>query len=169
MEKAKGSIHTLSFAYDKQNRLVRVSDGLGAAVRYQYDGLNRRIQETRLLAEGLPQIIHYRYDPAGRLIEVEQSADPEGCGERFASVRYEYDRNGNLTRILLPAGGEVLREYDAANRLTAEVHREAASGIDNRTEFGYDAAGNLVEITDSQGRKTRIAYDLMNQIGRAHV
>ena len=162
-ESAKGSIHTLSFAYDKQNRLVRVSDGLGAVVRYQYDGLNRRIQETRLLAEGLPQIIHYRYDPAGRLIEVEQSADPEGCGERFASTRYEYDRNGNLTRILLPAGGEVLREYDAANRLTAEIHREAASGIDNRTEFGYDAAGNLVEITDSQGRKTRIAYDLMNR------
>ena len=57
----------------------------------------------------------------------------------------------------------MLREYDAANRLTAEVHREAASGIDNRTEFGYDAAGNLVEITDSQGRKTRIAYDLMNR------
>ena len=131
MEKAKGSIHTLSFAYDKQNRLVRVSDGLGAAVRYQYDGLNRRIQETRLLAEGLPQIIHYRYDQAGRLIEVEQSADPEGYGERFASTRYEYDRNGNLTRILPPAGGEVLREYgvtavrgprNVPNRLHWKIH-----------------------------------------------
>ena len=68
-----------------------------------------------------------------------------------------------MTHILLPAGGEILREYGAANRLTAETHREEASGIHNRTEFGYDAAGNLTEITDNQGRKTRIAYDLLNR------
>lgn len=44
-----------------------------------------------------------------------------------------------------------------------EIHREECSGIDNRTQFGYDAAGNLTEITDNQGRKTRIAYDLLNR------
>ena len=162
-ESAKGSIHTLTFDYDKQNRLVRVSDGLGAVVRYEYDGLNRRTRETRVLSEGLTQRLDYNYDPAGRLIEVEQSADQEGCGSNFVSTRYEYDRNGNVTHILLPAGGEILREYDAANRLTAETHREEASGIHNRTEFGYDAAGNLTEITDNQGHKTRIAYDLLNR------
>ena len=162
-ESARGSIHTLTFGYDKQNRLVRVSDGLGAVVRYEYDSLNRRTRETRLLSEGLTQRVDYHYDPAGRLIEVEQSADQEGCGSQFASTRYEYDRNGNITRIQLPTGGEILREYDAANRLTAERHREEASGIDNRTQFGYDAAGNLVEITDNLGRKTRIAYDLLNR------
>ena len=162
-ESAKGSIHTLTFGYDKQNRLVRVSDGLGAVVRYEYDSLNRRTRETRLLSEGLTQRVDYHYDPAGRLIEVEQSADQEGCGSQFASTRYEYDRNGNITRIQLPAGGEILREYDAANRLIAETHREERSGIDNRTQFGYDAAGNLTEITDNQGLKTRIAYDLLNR------
>ena len=162
-ESARGSIHTLTFGYDKQNRLVRVSDGLGAVVRYEYDSLNRRTRETRLLSEGLTQRVDYHYDPAGRLIEVEQSADQEGCGSQFASTRYEYDRNGNIIRIQLPAGGELLREYDAANRLIAETHREERSGIDNRTQFGYDAAGNLTEITDNQGRKTRIAYDLLNR------
>ena len=162
-ESARGSIHTLTFGYDKQNRLVRVSDGLGAVVRYEYDSLNRRTRETRLLSEGLTQRVDYHYDPAGRLIEVEQSADQEGCGSQFASTRYEYDRNGNIIRIQLPAGGEILREYDAANRLIAETHREERSGIDNRTQFGYDAAGNLTEITDNQGRKTRIAYDLLNR------
>ena len=162
-EGARGSIHTLTFGYDKQNRLVRVSDGLGAVVRYEYDSLNRRTRETRLLSEGLTQRVDYHYDPAGRLIEVEQSADQEGCGSQFASTRYEYDRNGNIIRIQLRAGGEILREYDAANRLIAETHREERSGIDNRTQFGYDAAGNLTEITDNQGLKTRIAYDLLNR------
>ncbi|OUP07850.1 hypothetical protein B5F35_13930, partial [Anaeromassilibacillus sp. An200] len=162
-ESARGSIHTLTFGYDKQNRLVRVSDGLGAVVLYEYDGLNQRTRETRLLSKDLTQRLDYRYDAAGRLVETRQSADPNGCGSHFVSTRYEYDRNGNMTRILLPEGGEILREYDAANRLTAEIHRETASGIDNRTEFGYDAAGNLTEITDNQGRKTRIAYDLLNR------
>ena len=70
---------------------MRVSDGLGAVVRYEYDSLNRRTRETRLLSEGLTQRVDYHYDPAGRLIEVEQSADQEGCGSQFASTRYEYD------------------------------------------------------------------------------
>ena len=86
---------------------MRVSDGLGAVVRYEYDSLNRRTRETRLLSEGLTQRVDYHYDPAGRLIEVEQSADQEGCGSQFASTRYEYDRNGNIIRIQLPAGGEL--------------------------------------------------------------
>ena len=43
-----------------------------------------------------------------------------------------------MTWIQLSAGGEILREYDATNRLTAETHREEDSGIDNRTEFSCD-------------------------------
>lgn len=162
-DSADGSIHTLTFGYDKQNRLVRVSDGLGAVIQYAYNCLNQRTKETRLLSEGLTQVIHYHYDAAGRLVEVSQTADKAGCGQGFVSTKYEYDRNGNITRILLPADGEILREYDAADRLVAETHREKASGIQNRTQFSYDAAGNLIEITDNQGRKTRIAYDLMNR------
>ena len=162
-DSADGSIHTLTFGYDKQNRLVRVSDGLGAVIQYAYNCLNQRTKETRLLSEGLTQVIHYHYDAAGRLVEVSQTADKAGCGQGFVSTKYEHDRNGNITRILLPAGGEILREYDAADRLIAETHKEKASGIQNRTQFSYDAAGNLIEIADNQGRKTRIAYDLMNR------
>ena len=49
------------------------------------------------------------------------------------------------------------------NRLIAETHIDKASGIYNRTEFAYDKAGNLVEITDNQGRKTQVEYDLLNR------
>lgn len=37
------------------------------------------------------------------------------------------------------------------DRLIAETHIDKAAGIHNRTEFAYDKAGNLVEITDNQG------------------
>lgn len=49
------------------------------------------------------------------------------------------------------------------DRLIAETHIDKAAGIHNRTEFAYDKAGNLVEITDNQGRRTQVEYDLLNQ------
>jgi len=162
-DSVEGSSHTISFIYDKQNRLIQVSDELGASMQYTYDSLNQCTSETRLLSEGLTQVIRSVYDAAGRLVEVSQTADEEGCGTGVSYTRYTYDGNGNLTGISLPAGGKVIREYDAANRLIAETHRDKAGGIENRTEFIYDKAGNLLEVTDNQGRKTYLAYDLLNR------
>ena len=97
------------------------------------------------------------------MVEHSRSIDREDGGWGFATTTYSYDKSGNLTRIQMPTGGEILREYDAVDRLVAETHREKASGIHNRTRFSYDKAGNLVEITDNQGRRTLIEYDLLNR------
>lgn len=66
-----------------------------------------------------------------------------------------------MPRIRLPEGGEVLQEYDAADRLIAETHVDKKGGIHNRTELDYDKAGNLICIIDNQGNKTNIEYDLL--------
>ena len=87
---------------------------------------------------------------------------PDGS-RGFAVSRYDYDKNGNVIKIQTPTGGQVLREYDAVDRLIAETHIDKTAGIHNRTEFAYDKAGNLVEITDNQGRRTRVEYDLLNR------
>ena len=47
-----------------------------------------------------------------------------------------------------------------------ETHVDKAAGIHNRTKFAYDKAGNLVEITDKQGHKTKIEYDEMDRLVR---
>ena len=44
-----------------------------------------------------------------------------------------------------------------------ERHLDKAGGIHKETRFSYDRAGNLVGITDNQGRETRIQYDLLNR------
>jgi RHS repeat-associated protein len=160
---AAGPVLCIFFTYDKDDRLVRVSDSTGAAVEYAYDSLNRRTKEKRRLSDGLYQVFHWKYDAAGRMVEHSRSIDREDGGWGFAATTYSYDKSGNLTRIQTPTGGEILREYDAADRLVAETHREKASGIHNRTRFSYDKAGNLVEITDNQGRRTAIEYDLLNR------
>lgn len=162
-ESAAGPVLSIFFAYDKNNRLVKVSDSTGAAVEYGYNSINQRVREKRRLRDGLYQIFLWKYDAAGRMVEQSSSIDRADGSQGFATTTYSYDKSGNITRILLPAGGEILREYDAADRLIAETHREKASGIHNRTLFAYDKAGNLVEITDNQGRQTVIEYDLLNR------
>lgn len=162
-ESAAGPVLSIFFAYDRDDRLVRVSDSTGAAVEYGYDSLNQRTKEKRRLSDGLYQVFHWKYDAAGRMVEQSSSIDREDGSRGFATTVYTYDKSGNIIRIQTPTGGEILREYDAADRLVSETHREKASGIQNRTLFSYDKAGNLVEITDNQGRRTVIEYDLLNR------
>ncbi len=162
-ESESGVVHTIDYTYDEDDRLIGVSDCTGAVLEYHYDANNRRIFEKRRISGTVEQIFRYLYDAGGRLIELNRTADKEGCGRQSVSVRYEYDKNGNNTKTILPTGAQILREYDAADRLVLERHVDKTCGIDNTTQFSYDKAGNLISIIDNQGRSTQIAYDLMNR------
>ena len=163
--------HTLNMSEEKMetykndafHRRISRADCTGAVLEYHYDANNRRIFEKRRISGTVEQIFRYLYDAGGRLIELNRTADKEGCGRQSVSVRYEYDKNGNNTKTILPTGAQILREYDAADRLVLERHVDKTCGIDNTTQFSYDKAGNLISIIDNQGRSTQITYDLMNR------
>ena len=162
-ESAEGAIHVLSFGYDKDNRRICVSDNTGASIQYQYNCKNQCTREERKLSDTQTQTIVYDYDKAGRLIKEAVSTKENDGRIEYAVTRYAYDKTGNCTRIRLPEGGEVLREYNAADRLVAETHIDKKGGIHNHTGLTYDKAGNLICITDNQGNKTKIEYDLLNR------
>lgn len=160
---ASGVVQTIFYRYDADGRLIRAQDDAGALLEFGYDALDRRILERRRINDKADQTFRYVYDAAGRLAEVIRTADRNGCGRDRVSVKYEYDRNGNNTRTVLASGGEVLREYDAADRLILERHVDQKGGIDNTTRFSYDRSGNLVCITDNRDRKTWMEYDRMGR------
>ena len=68
-DSAEGAVHTLSFAYDRDNRRIQVSDNTGASVQYQYNCKNQCIREERKLSDTQIQTVIYEYDKAGRLIK----------------------------------------------------------------------------------------------------
>ena len=159
-ESVDGAMHVLSFACDRDNRRIRVSDNTGRQC-----STSTTVRTSAPARRGSFQIqtVIYEFDKAGRLIKQAVSTRKKDGRLEFAATRYEYDRTGNCTRIRLPEGGEVLREYDMADRLVSETHVDKKGGINNRTEIGYDRAGNVTCITDNQGNQTQMEYDLLNR------
>ncbi|HML32131.1 DUF6531 domain-containing protein [Sporomusa sphaeroides] len=158
-----GRVLSIYFAYDKQNRLKEVRDNTGAVIEYGCNCLNQRIYEKRKINDNTCQILRYHYDAAGRLVETEQRADREGSGDFTAPTTYELDKTGNVIKITTPAGYVIERKYDDADRLIAEIHIDKGNGIENKIQFTYDKAGNIVKIKDSSGAEEIYEYDLMNR------
>jgi YD repeat-containing protein len=160
---ASGRVLSLRFAYDKQNRLTEVTDNTGAVIEYGYNCLNQKIYEKRKINDTASQILRYYYDAAGRLVEIEQRADREGSGDFTAQTKYQLDKTGNAIQITTPAGYIIERQYDDADRLIVEIHKDKENGIENKIEFTYDKAGNIVKIKDNSGAEETYEYDLLNR------
>ncbi|SDL50114.1 RHS repeat-associated core domain-containing protein [Dendrosporobacter quercicolus] len=160
---ASGRVLSLRLSYDRQNRLKKVSDNTGAVIEYGYNCLNQRTFEKRKINDSACQSLRYRYDAAGRLTEIEQRADRAGSGDFTARTCYELDKTGNVVKIITPAGYSIERQYDAADRLIAETHKDNQNGIQNKTEITYDKAGNIIKIRDVKGVEEHYEYDLLNR------
>ena len=79
-----------------------------------------------------------------------------------------YDAAGRPTGVLDPAGRHTVYDYDPAGLLEAAIfnHQDGTRGPspdeDVRTDYSYDASGNLTQITNALGQSTVIEYDERN-------
>ncbi len=169
-ESAVGKVLVLYKEYDKSSRLVRVSDSLGGEISYGYDELGQKIWEKKKISGETFLLTRYVYEMPERISRMEEfSVTKEGKAEKLAITQYTYDKTGNLIKITTPKGNEILREYDKANRLVAETHREKKGEICNTLRLSYDAADNLIREENYRGEETQpyvvteYQYDLLNR------
>ncbi|BCJ95516.1 hypothetical protein acsn021_30850 [Anaerocolumna cellulosilytica] len=164
--------HSIYFEYDKRNRLVRVSDSLGAAMEYAYDSLNNRTMEKARINENTYKLTWFVYDKAGRLSQVKAAVDFKDTVEKdnpymekaFCITKFNYDKNGNVTEILTPEGYVIKRDYDLLDRITKEEHLDKANGIHRVLSYEYDKAGNLIKQTNTKGDSKEYVYDYRNNL-----
>lgn len=201
----------VEYAYNAKNYRTMVRDGEGNESHYMYDGMGR------LLAMYMPKAWKirkdeyiYKYDFLDRLID---TIKPDGSHERQMrdgegnilkkvhpnaynaladdgdGIRYEYDSDGNNTRIRYPDGGcerifydaggnrvkhvlpeyydptmddgkGTVYEYDSAGRLTRVTQPDGT--ID--AEYAYDQKGNVISRTDALGNTSYYDYDLRGNL-----
>ncbi|WP_262416921.1 RHS repeat-associated core domain-containing protein [Pseudomonas sp. P867] len=119
----------LTFNHDKGGHLATVElNGEVLTAHLFKSGREHQRQQGQLLS-------HYHYDDQNRL-----HAHAVTQQENYLYQRqYDYDKSGNLTRLLDTRKGEHLYRYDPLNRLTRADHSQ-----DVQERFAHDPAGNLL-------------------------
>lgn len=131
--------------FNDQNLLVAVSNAFGCVEATTYD-INDRVT-SHSDANGVA--VRLTYDYAGRVLT---RSYPDDGHESF------FYTNGELVGYTNQLTNVIFYGYDAAMRKTNEVN------ANNETnQFTYDAAGDLLTITDGKNQTTTWHYD---QFGR---
>jgi RHS repeat-associated protein len=145
---APAPAYTTRFEYDDAHRRVRQFDALDREHTTTYDE-NGAVVAT-VDAAGARTTADY--DQRGRLIESREPFE----GNRVLTTRYEYDRVGNVLRVISPRAWDVSADkatftdfvttnhYDALNRLVRTDLPTDAKTKPAFVHYAYDANGNTV-------------------------
>jgi RHS repeat-associated protein len=177
-----------AYGYDANGNRTSVRKRDGRTFIYTYDALNRATSKivptacvTGYACTNVPasmaRSVYYGYDLRGLQISARFDSlaggdvvlnDYDGFGRVTSSttsmggvsrtLTYQYDANGNRTRVTYPDGHYAGYHYDGLDRLdTAGVN--ATTGLLVRT---YGATGNLAE--NLSGSTTTYAYDGVDRL-----
>lgn len=164
--------------YDRWGQLTRTTNALGQSEHREYDSAGH------LVAIHFPddRSTHYRRDAAGRVVEVLPPGGDKASGIGFSydlwgrvtqrryggfKLDFAYDPAGRATRLTNENGAHTHFGWDVMNRRIRE------EGVDGRVQtYRYDAAGQLIEVTDGSARNglsTRYVWDAAGRLAETHV
>jgi len=122
---------TVNFTYNQNDDLAGMQDSVGNT-GFVYDAAHRLTSST----------FTYSLNPYS-----------------FA-VSYEYDANGNLTKLIYPGNKNVIYTYDELNRLkTVKI-----DWLNQTATYNYDDAGRLISLINFNGTVTNYGYDNANRL-----
>ncbi|OAI26506.1 hypothetical protein A1356_11255 [Methylomonas koyamae] len=166
------------FSYDKVGRLTQVTDPEGLVTQYSYDKVGNFV---KLISPDSGQTTN-TYDAADNLLT---STDARGIKATYSydelhrfigvnfpnaaeNIQYTYDdtSNGNygigrLTGFNDQSGHTEYR-YDAKGQLVNDSH--TIEGKNYNSQFQYDAAGKLIQLTYPSGRVVNYNYSTIGNI-----
>jgi RHS repeat-associated protein len=174
-----GGITTVE-TYDADGNVVSFTDGEGNTIQYGYDANGRRVLTTMPSGRRIVRT----HDANGNPLTEEDGPN----GGPFLVTSYQWTADNLLSRLTRPNGeyqtfsynalgnlvssqtfsaADVLAEersftYDASGRLLSE---NSERGV---FQYSYDAAGNLVRITDGALRAKNFAYDATGNIATVY-
>ena len=138
---------TTSFGYDVLDRLKAVTNDLGQATQYSYDGNGNR---TRL-TDANTNSTTYVYDERNLLWQVTDALTNV--------TQYAYDQNGNLAKLTDARTNATLYAYDGYDRLSTNAYADSSFEA-----YTYDQAGDLQTKRTRAGQVASMSYDALNRL-----
>lgn len=179
---ASGESTFYDYAGGNLSQVRTVAGGLTTTrVRYGYDASSRLAIVTvdltpgdNSVADGKVYQTTYGYDGASkRIATIGQSdgtslaftyVDVGGGNFKVASVRDALNQTSTFaygagfTTVTDPLGLVTRYDYDAAGQLT-QITAPAVAGVAASKQFAYNASGDVVSMTDGEGRSVAFQYD----------
>ncbi len=158
-----------TFSYDSSANTIQRVDRKGQPRLHTYDALNRRVRSD--YADG--SVVTFQYDPAGRLTQVDDTADPQrpvtlayDLLDRLVlettavgAVTYQYDALGRRTQMTFAGQAPVTYAYDAPSRLRTVVQAPLKP-----VDIEYDPLGRRTLLTLPNGVSTEYQYDAASRL-----
>ncbi len=171
-----------TFAYDDQGRLESIIDPMERETRRIYDDLDRVVIAIENFVNGDPDTLwdsttntpnarntdenratQYVYDDAGRMIKaIAMDPNADGNASDDQTTHYVY---GTTTTESGVASGSLLRAiiYPESNDTATPSLGNGSDGIFDRTEFTYNALGEITSRKDPREVVIESAYDLLGR------
>ncbi len=142
---AKGT--QFQYRHDGNDRVTGITAGDQITTITYEDGTDNR----RTITVGGISTTFYYEDETGRLYARDDALDG-----RIFTRRFEYDGNGNMTKVTYPSGRRVQFDFDNANRL--EEIRDLTASRTVASDFDYHASGALATYKAGNNVTTTITY-----------
>jgi len=150
----------IQYQYDGQSRLIRVDDPSGRSLFFSYS--QSKLSAVDFVAPGgTVSSWNFIYDGLGRLIHVGLPPVTTDSGLQAYAVRYEYDANGNVRKVIDCEGYTSLYGYNGDR-----INFAQWPGNSSAECATYDASGNLRVVTDPMGNVTHYEYDGLSRLIR---
>lgn len=163
--------------YDRNSRVIQVTDDNGHALQSYYDGANRLVAridavgnaiELTLDANGDPTTTVETEQPGGLQFTSHASFDTlsrmTSATDPLGHARHrEYDAIGNVVRTVDAELNVVHHVFDLANRRT-DMIQDLAGGAKITTHFTYDRDSRLREMKDDNQNATGYGYDDLDRL-----
>ncbi len=167
-----------SYTYDDAGNVATSTNPEGKVVGYVYDSINRIIREDFTGMSGTEVAyaydsctygkgllcaatttdagLSYAYNPLGA-----RSKEINNVNATHYVTQFEYDRQGNQTKITYPDSAEATYAYNTAGLLESVSRRESGAGSYTSvlTDLDYSPAGQITYQRFANGAETVREYD----------
>jgi RHS repeat-associated protein len=163
------------YGYDANGNRTSLKKRDGQLIVYTYDALNRQVTKD---LPGTVVDVGYSYDLLGRQLTTKYTSSGLGVTNAFDAVgrltssnnttdgvsrtlSYQYDANGNRTRLTFPDTTAFSYSYDGLNRMTTIT--EVASSI-VRANIAYDNYGRRNGVSRAGADSMGYQYDPVSRL-----
>ncbi|MFQ3241382.1 MAG: YD repeat-containing protein, partial [Lentimonas sp.] len=156
-----GKGQTVSYKYDQVGHLLEAKAG-EVVTKYSYDAMDRVTGVEDTILGGVSTRVLYQYAPGGQKASVRFIKLINSQTVADAATRYNYDRLGRVTEVLLNDQRQVAYQY-APNQLKV-AEKWYANGI--RHTYAYDKEGRPLSVAaynKSEELVRGIAYEWNDQ------